>query len=125
MDATDAPFEQCNLYQLTLGETQAHGGTGWIRFARVATHQTLAGACNFIDYARLPPGATVGEHTHGEGEEEFYLILSGVGEMRLNGRVFPVRPGDLVRNPPGGTHALINTGPEELQMFVFEIQVRL
>jgi mannose-6-phosphate isomerase-like protein (cupin superfamily) len=124
MDSTEIAFDRCNLFQLTLCEAQAHGGAGSIRFRRVATRQTLAGACNFIDYACLPPGATVGEHTHAASEEEFYLILSGQGEMRLNGRIFPVGPGDLVRNPPGGTHALMNTGPEDLQIFVFEIQVR-
>jgi mannose-6-phosphate isomerase-like protein (cupin superfamily) len=124
MEPTDEPFERCNLYQLRLDEAQAHGGTGMIRCTRIATRQMLAGACNFLDYASLPPGTTVGEHTHAEAEEEFYLILSGQGEVRLNGKVVPVGPGDLVRNPPGGTHALMNTGIEELQMFVFEIQVR-
>jgi len=123
MAPTHAPFERCNLYRLRLSEAQAHGGEGWIRFQRVATRQTLAGACNFIDYACLPPGAAIGEHRHTEAEEEFYLILRGQGEMRLNGEVFPVVPGDLVRNPPGGIHALVNAGHDELQIFVFAIQV--
>jgi len=124
MEPTELPFEHCNLYRLRLDDAQAHGGTGRIRCTRIATRQMLAWACRFLDYAALPPGTTIGEHTHTDGEEEFYLILHGQGEMRLNGQVFPVGPGDLVRNPPGGTHALVNTGAGELQIFVFEVEVR-
>ena len=40
------------------------------------------------------------------------------------GETFPVRAGDLVRNRPGGTHALENPGPGELRLFVFELGVR-
>jgi mannose-6-phosphate isomerase-like protein (cupin superfamily) len=84
----------------------------------------MAGACNFIDLAELPPGASVGSHTHGRLEEEFYLILTGTGEMTRNSDVFQVQPGDLIRNPPGGTHALRNTGGQVLKIFVFELEVR-
>jgi mannose-6-phosphate isomerase-like protein (cupin superfamily) len=35
-----------------------------------------------------------------------------------------VRAGDLVRNPPGQLHGLRNEGSEEVELFVFELEVR-
>ena len=118
-----APFERCNLYGLDLEEVVAHDGGGTVRSRRVASASELSGACNFVDFTRMPPGTSIGEHTHALDEEEFYLILSGVGRMRLDGTEFAVRAGDLVRNRPGGKHSLINTGEDDLCLFVFEVRV--
>jgi mannose-6-phosphate isomerase-like protein (cupin superfamily) len=117
-------FTRCNLDALPLRSVQAHGGEGTIGFHRVAAAAELAGACNFIDLAVLPPGASIGPHRHADDEEEFYLVLEGTGTMRREEEEFPVRPGDLVRNPPGGAHALRNTGSRPLRLFVFEVAVR-
>lgn len=116
-------FSRCNLYQLALEPTNAHGGEGDVHFHRIATDANLAGNCNFIDFTSMPPGTTIGKHRHRADEEEFYLILKGTGLMQLGDERFQVQAGDLVRNPPGGTHALQNTGESELQMFVFEVKV--
>lgn len=116
-------FDRSNLDQLDLVKIQAHGGEGLIRFARIVDRNGVAGSCNFIDLAELPPGSSVGTHTHAGSEEEFYLVLSGSGQMTRNGEVFPVGAGDLIRNPPGGTHSLRNTGSEPLRIFVFEVEV--
>jgi mannose-6-phosphate isomerase-like protein (cupin superfamily) len=116
-------FDRCNLEKLPLEPTTAHGGEGRIRFARVLTRHDVSGPCNFIDLAVLPPGTSIGLHRHGDAEEEYYLVLGGTGEMRRNGESFPVETGDLVRNPCGGTHALVNTGTENLKIFVFELAV--
>jgi len=43
--------------------------------------------------------------------------------MWRNGEEFPVRAGDLIRNPPSGEHSLYNLGPEPLRIFVFEVSV--
>jgi mannose-6-phosphate isomerase-like protein (cupin superfamily) len=118
------PLDRCNLYQLDLAPTCAHGGDGLIRFARIADRAGLDGSCNFIDLAELAPGTSVGLHTHDVSEEEFYLVLTGTGEMTRNGETFTVQPGDLIRNPPGGTHSLRNTGSSPLRIFVFEVEAR-
>ena len=117
-------FVRCNLYELQQTATVAHGGVGQVLFHRLATSETLDGACNFIDFTTMPPGTTIGKHTHRSDEEEFYLILKGTGTLQLGDDEFSVGPGDLVRNPPGGTHSLRNVGDGELQLFVFEVQVR-
>ncbi len=116
-------FDRCNLAELELEDIVAHGGEGRIRFRRIADAASLAGACDFMDIAELPPGASVGRHTHGADEEEFYLILSGRGEMWRDGAAFDVRAGDLIRNRPAGSHGLVNTGGEPLRMFVFQVPV--
>ena len=119
----DSLFDRSNLARVKLAPIQAHGGEGLIRFARIVDRTGVAGGCNFIDLAELPPGTSVGLHTHASTEEEFYLVLGGTGEMTRNGEVFQVQPGDLIRNPPGGTHALRNTGSQPLKIFVFELVV--
>jgi mannose-6-phosphate isomerase-like protein (cupin superfamily) len=116
-------FDRCNLLQLELDEVCAHGGEGVIRFARVAEAGALTGACNFIDYAVLPPGASIGHHRHRHDEEELYLVLEGQGSMWRDGELFDVRSGDLVRNRAGGEHGLRNTGGGLLRLFVFELRV--
>jgi mannose-6-phosphate isomerase-like protein (cupin superfamily) len=119
----ESGFDRCNLDRLDLQAVRAHAGEGLIRFARVADRDVLVGGCNFIDLAELPPGTSIGPHTHAHSEEEFYLILAGTGRMSRNGEVFEVRAGDLIRNPPGGTHSLRNAGSEPLRIFVFELEV--
>ena len=121
-NSSDA-FVRCNLHQLPMTSEKAHGGDGEILFHRIATSANLSGACNFIDFTRMPPGATIGRHAHGLDEEEFYLIVSGNGTMQLENDSFEVTAGDFIRNPPGGTHALQNSGSEILELFVFEVKV--
>ena len=115
-------FDRCNLNDVSLEKIQAHGGVGLIDFKRLAEREELAGACNFIDLAIVPAGGSIGEHRHQDTEEEFYLILGGTGLMQRNGDAFRVRPGDLIRNPPGGAHSLRNDGVDPLRIFVFELQ---
>ena len=119
-----ADFDRCNLNELGLSEVQAHHGVGLIRFRRLVDREGLASMCNFIDIAELPPGTSIGRHVHGADQEEFYLVLSGEGQMWRNGETFDVRSGDLIRNPPGGRHGLVNTGTVPLKIFVFEVGIR-
>lgn len=116
-------FRMSHLFAERLHRQVAHDGEGEIEAARIVTDADLAGGCNFIDYVELPPGTSIGDHEHAFEEEELYLVLSGNGVMRLGYDQFPVGPGDLVRNPPGGRHGLTNPGPATLRLFVFELSV--
>lgn len=62
---------------------------------------------------RLPPGCTVGIHTH-HGEEDFYYCLSGEGMVVDNGTEHPFTPGVLQITRDGGSHAVRNTGQQDL-----------
>ena len=112
-----------NLFQLPLSDIRAHNGDGLIKSTRIAAKGELSSACNFIDYTCIPPNTSIGTHTHSEDNEEFYLILEGSGVMFLNGETFTVTAGDLIRNPPSGTHGLMNPGPAEIKLLVFELPV--
>lgn len=108
------------LDQLPLAPTCAHGGHGLIDFHRVWSHEAFAGPCNFVDYAVLPPGASIGVHTHGD-DEEIYLVLEGQGVMHLDGDEFRVGPGSVIKNRRFGRHGLRNDGDSPLRLFVVEI----
>jgi mannose-6-phosphate isomerase-like protein (cupin superfamily) len=63
----------------------------------------------------IPPGASEGVHTHNLGDtttgsfDEFYYVLSGRGEMLIEGTRVPVGPGDHVFTPNGVAHGIENT----------------
>jgi mannose-6-phosphate isomerase-like protein (cupin superfamily) len=59
--------------------------------------------------ATLPPGASIGYHRH-DNETEYYLILSGAGEVNDNGTVKPVKAGDAMITGNGASHSIKNTG---------------
>jgi mannose-6-phosphate isomerase-like protein (cupin superfamily) len=100
----------------------AHGGREPVLFCR-ARRGSDATAYNFLDLTIVPPGAEIGRHAHGPDNEETYIVVSGHGRMEAGGRSFDVSPGTVVVNPPGGTHALVNPGPDELRLVVLELKV--
>ncbi len=112
-----------NLDDLELEETVAHGGRGKILFKRVFHGNDLEGCFNFVDYAELPPGTSIGRHRHGE-DQEFYLVLQGRGTMELDGKTFEVKPGDIIMNRPNGVHSLKNDSREVLRIFVVEVGLK-
>lgn len=66
-----------------------------------------------MDYWRLPPGGSIGEHLHESGYE-LYFITRGKGTMTTNGVPAAVVTGDLILNEPGDRHMLENDSDEEL-----------
>ncbi len=111
------------LEKAELEEVRAHGGRGSILFKRILDGRGLEGAWHFADYAVLPPGTSIGRHTHGENEE-LYLVLEGEGLMELDGETFPVRKGFVVVNGRGGTHSIRNVSNAPLRIFVVEVGLK-
>lgn len=69
--------------------------------------------------ARVEPGITTALHRV-IGTAEKYFILSGTGEMEIDGQaVGTVNPGDMVLIPPGQTQRITNTGTEDLIFLCF------
>jgi len=85
--------------------------------------ESFATPMQFLHYTVLPPGTSIGAHKHGN-DEEFYVILEGTGEMELDGAKHPVSAGDIIKNPPFGTHGLRTCDKNELKILVFEVQVK-
>ena len=54
-------------------------------------------------------------HTH-KNHEELYFFLSGKGEFQVDGKVFPVGEGSVVRVASAGKRSVRNNGTEPLVM---------
>lgn len=64
----------------------------------------------------LHPGATIGAHVN--DKDEIYYVLSGKGELTLQGKTRQVGPGDAVLTRKGDSHALKQSGAEDLVIFI-------
>lgn len=64
----------------------------------------------------LHPGATIGEHRN--DKDEIYYVLSGRGELMLDGEYREVAAGDAILTRRGSTHGLRQRGEEDLVIFV-------
>ena len=64
----------------------------------------------------LHPGAAIGYHP--QKEDEVYYILSGEGVMQMNGKEFPVKPGDAILTRPGSSHGLKQVGKDDLVLII-------
>jgi len=98
----------------------AHGGRGRIRTTRVE-RRPEQGLANFIDLTVVPPGTSIGEHSHTADNEEIYVVVSGRGRMRVDGSEIVVGPGDVIVNRRSGTHGLEPEGDDEVRLVVIEI----
>ena len=68
---------------------------------------------SFQSYA---PGTETGFlHTH-KNHEELYFFLSGKGEFQVDGEVFPIQEGSVVRVAPAGKRSVRNNDTEPLLM---------
>jgi mannose-6-phosphate isomerase-like protein (cupin superfamily) len=64
----------------------------------------------------LQPGSSIGYHL--QKWEEIYYIVSGKGEMQMNGKTFPVEGGDAILTYPGNSHGLIQQGNQDLVVII-------
>lgn len=69
-----------------------------------------------ISFQSFAPGTEAGFlHAH-RSHEELYLFVSGSGEFQVDGSVFPVGEGSVVRVAPAGRRSVRNTSSEPLVM---------
>ncbi|MBW8808926.1 MAG: cupin domain-containing protein [Lysobacter sp.] len=64
----------------------------------------------------LHPGASIGEHTN--DKDEIYYIVSGRGELMLDGKRSQVAAGDAVLTRNGSRHGLRQIGAQDLSIIV-------
>lgn len=69
-----------------------------------------------IDYVK-PGGESVKYHAHSK-QEEFFLIMSGTGLLRIDGEEVEIKAGDVISKPAGReiAHQFINSSSEILQI---------
>jgi mannose-6-phosphate isomerase-like protein (cupin superfamily) len=71
----------------------------------------------------LHPGSAIGYHL--QERDEVYYIVSGAGEMKMNGKTFPVVAGDAILTRPGSSHGLKHVGTKDLVLFIAYYNERL
>ena len=83
---------------------------------KVFAGQAVGASASEFSFQTLVPGQDSGFlHTH-KTHEELYFILRGEGQYQVDGEIFPVSEGSVVRVSPNGKRALKNTGNENLTM---------
>jgi mannose-6-phosphate isomerase-like protein (cupin superfamily) len=111
------------LDELELDSIVAHEGIGEIEFARLSERFAMPGDWDFVDFARVPPGCTVGAHAHGD-DEELYVVLRGTGVVSVDGRDERIEARDILMNPPFSVHGVRNDGSEPLEFVVLRVPTR-
>jgi mannose-6-phosphate isomerase-like protein (cupin superfamily) len=64
----------------------------------------------------LKPGSSIGYHL--QKEDEIYYVISGNGKMQMNGKTFPVKPGDAILTRPGSSHGIAPNADNDLVIFI-------
>lgn len=73
-----------------------------------------------LSFQIFQPGKETGFlHTH-KNHEELYFFLSGAGEFQVDGKIFPVSEGSVVRVAPAGKRSVRNNGTEPLVMLCIQ-----
>lgn len=74
-------------------------------------------------YFAVPPGLRLGKHT--DTAEETQYVLSGSGDLLLDGGPRPIKSGDVFVLNEGTAHDLHNTGSEDLRVLAFFSEPRV
>lgn len=64
----------------------------------------------------LHAGAAIGYHR--QNEDEVYYVVSGTGELTLNGQRSVVGPGTAILTRPGSSHGLRQVGSDDLVIII-------
>ncbi|MBM6759277.1 cupin domain-containing protein [Bacteroides mediterraneensis] len=106
--STDS-FSELNEYVLPVAPGMEIQG-------KVFMGQALQATGAEISFQSFAPGKETGFlHTH-QTHEELYIFVSGKGEFQVDGKVFPVAEGSVVRVAPEGKRSVRNNGTEPLVM---------
>lgn len=102
-------FSQLNDYVLPVAPGMEIQG-------KVFMGQALQTTGAEISFQSFAPGKETGFlHTH-QTHEELYIFVSGKGEFQVDGQVFPIGEGSVVRVAPKGKRSVRNNGTEPLVM---------
>lgn len=67
------------------------------------------------------PGQISSEHVH-DDIYEIYLVESGSGIVKVNGKVTQIKEGDSIVVEPQEAHEFLNTGSEDLTLTYFGVE---
>ncbi|MET0571697.1 MAG: cupin domain-containing protein, partial [Pedobacter agri] len=64
----------------------------------------------------LKPGSSIGYHL--QKEDEIYYVISGYGNMQMNGKTLAVKPGDAILTRPGSFHGISPNPDNDLVILI-------
>src|ERR1700686_4721246 len=99
---------------------QLLGGSGVCYWKQLINGMHLERNLHCVEFVLVPPGASIGLHTH-DRTEEIYYLLRGCATMSVNGEKWQGQAGDLLTPPIGGRHSLANTSEQAMAFFVVEV----
>lgn len=71
-----------------------------------------------VELVRVPPGKSACPYHLHTNQWEMFVVTSGTGVVRANGKRSKVVAGDAMMHPPGEAHELINTGKDDLVFYI-------
>ena len=92
---------------------KAQGGKGEVIFHDWLLPEEAPGHGRVFSKLVLPPGSSIGYHTH-EGEFEAYYVVSGEATVDDNGTKTILHAGDMDLCESGAGHSTENNGTEDL-----------
>lgn len=89
---------------------------GTVRWWELVGGDTMPTKEMVVGIAEVPVGAGRPARGHTHEPAEVYYIISGTGEVVVDGETYALRVGDAVWIPPNAEHAAYNVGDEPLKL---------
>ncbi len=109
-----------NFYEVSKRQIASHEGVGNVDLYEMWDKPDFNDNVDFFDRVVMPPKTSMGYHKH-ENTTEMYIVLKGTGTMTIEGKEYEVKRGDMIRNPPYGSHGLTNDSDSELDLLILQI----
>ncbi|WP_027085487.1 cupin domain-containing protein [Cohnella panacarvi] len=116
-------YQKKNVYEALMEKEISHEGMGVNEKNRLFSKVDFQSPLDFIDYVIVPPQSSIGVHRHGNNEE-IYFIVNGAGNMVLGESEIQIKAGDVIVNPIGGTHGLMNNSDANISILVFQVSMQ-
>ena len=97
-----------------------NGGTGTVSYRRALEPSVFGTSWSYVDHLLIPPGASVGSAAQAD-MSEVLVVMSGAGEVTVDGQTSSVTMGDAVPIDLGQARAIRQTGTEPLELMVIGV----
>lgn len=91
------------------------GGNGSVKIMKYAEKEEINGKCRLLAKIILEPGCSIGNHTHIDEEEIFYII-KGTATYNDNGTEVKLGEGDSCVCLGGQTHGIANNTDSTVEL---------
>jgi len=97
-----------------------YGGKGTALYRRALEPTVFRTNWAYADHVILPPGASVGRHSH-QGVEELHYVIRGDGKLTVDDEQAPFGKDDTLFIQYGQVHSIENTGLETMELLIIGV----